>query len=384
MKYRKLGRTGIDVSEIGMGLEYLLDKEPQVVIDTIKAAVNGGVSYFDCHPGHDFGEDSIIYDGYIKLGKAIAGIRDKLCLTYVTYYLKRSAEDTQPRFENYLRALNTDYTDIFIVQFCDKASDYEQIINSGGVLCYAQKLKSEGKIRYIGISTHSAAIAYNAIESGAFDVLMYPVNPAFDVVTDEEQYKTEDLGTLWDAAHDFKSEGKIGAQPRKSVYIECERKNIGLVAMKPFGGGFIFKAEKDAGFTPVNLISYALAQNGVSTVAPGCSNPKEIEEILAYNTCTDEERDYSGAVSKSRWSVTGNCLYCNHCLPCGVDINIGQVNRLLDAFTDSETGNMREKYRALAVKASACIQCGVCMERCPFKVDVIGRIQNAVEIFENV
>ena len=56
MKYRKLGKTGIEVSEIGMGLEYLLDKEEQAVIDTIRAAVNGGTTYLDCHPAHDFNQ----------------------------------------------------------------------------------------------------------------------------------------------------------------------------------------------------------------------------------------------------------------------------------------------------------------------------------------
>ena len=384
MNYRKFGKTGMEVSEIGMGLEYLLDKEDGVVSDTIKAAVDGGVNYFDCHMGHDFKEDAIDYGGYAKLGKAVEGIRDQLCLTYIAHSAVRSPDETKPRFESYLKALNTDRADVFIVQFCDKAADYEQVTKEGGIFEYAKKLKSEGKARAVGISTHSSAIAFKAIDDG-FDMLMYPVNPAFDVVTDEARYKTEKLETLWDAAHDFKPE-KDTAQPRKNVYIECERKGIGLTAMKPFAGGFIFRIEKDVGFTPVNLISYALAQNGVSTVVPGCASPNEIAEILKYYDCAGEERDYSGAVSKSRWSVMGSCLYCNHCLPCGAGINIGQMNRLIDAFADSgtKTDGIKDKYNALPVKASACIECGACAKRCPFEVKVIERLKRAVEIFEPV
>ena len=384
MNCRILGRTGREVGEIGMGTEHLLDKEEHVVIATIKAAIDGGVTYFDCHPGHDQKEDSIYYEGYAKLGKAIRGVRDKLCLTYLAPSAM-SPTDTQPRYDEFLRSLGTDHIDVFIIQFCDKVAGFELVAAEGGLLDYAMDLKDKGRIKYIGISTHSLAVAYKAIDNGAFDVIMYPVNPAFDVVTDEEQYKTDNLESLWDAANDFKADGKLGAQPRRSLYGECERKGVAIVAMKPFGGGFIFNAEKDAGFTPVNLIAYALAQNGVSVVAPGCTKPEEIEEILTYNSCGAEARDYSVAVAKSRWSVMENCQYCNHCLPCRAGINIGLVNRLLDK-TDygakQDMGEALRQYRTLPVKASACISCGDCVERCPFKVKVIERMERAAVVFE--
>ena len=382
MKYRMLGRTGVKVSEIGMGTEHLLDKDEGVVVDTIKAAIDGGVTYFDCHPGHDNDGESDSYIGYEKLGKAISGYREKLCLTYLAG-ASLEPEKTKPKFANYLSAMGIDYVDVFILQFCDKIADYERITGDGGLLTYAHELKTAGKIMHIGISTHSSAVAYKAIDSGEFDMIMYPVNPAFDVVTDEDLYKTDNLETLWDAAHDFSTAGKSGAQPRKSVYSECENKGVAVVAMKPFAGGFIFGVEADAGFTPVNLISYALAQNGVATVVPGCTKPEEILEILTYNTCCDAERDYSNAVANSRWSVMENCLYCNHCLPCSADINIGQINRLLDAVLlnkNPDIDGVRKTYKSLSVDASACIKCGVCMERCPFKVNVIARMEKAAEL----
>ena len=384
MVYRKLGRTGLSVSEIGMGLEHLLDKDERTVVDTIRAAVRGGVNYLDCHVGHDYKEEIVEYDGYIKLGRALEGLREKLFISYVTYYDNRTDDYVKPRFEYFLKALDTDYADVYIIQFCDKIADYELVTKENGALDFAKKLKAEGKIRFIGLSTHSSAIALKAIESGEFDVLMYPVNPAFDVLTDEEQYKTDDLGTLWDAAHDFSAGEKTGIHPRKNVYTECERNNIGLVAMKPFAGGFIFGVEENAGFTPVNLISYALTQTGVSTVVPGCTKPQEINEILEYCNSSEFQRDYSEAVAKSRWCVTGNCIYCNHCLPCVVNISIGQVNRLIDFidYNKDDVQKTRERYNALSAKASACTECGICEERCPFDVKVIDRLKYAIELFE--
>lgn len=384
LKKRKLGNTTLSISEIGMGLEHLLDKDEQVIYETIRAAVKGGITYFDCHPGHDYSKVSIEYEGYVKLGKAIQGIRNKINITYLAP-TSLSPEDTDNRFKYYLQALNTDNTDVFIIQFCDKIKDYDLVTGEDGLLSYSQKLKAEGKTKYIGISTHSMEIALRAIHSGSFDVLMFPVNPAFDVLTDGEQYDTEKLDSLWDAAYDFDSIEKKGWQPRRNVYSECERMGVGLIAMKPFAGGFIFNVEKNAGFNPINLLSYALAQNGVSSVIPGCTNSQEVEGILAYNTSSEDEKSYSVVVSKSRWSVMSNCIYCNHCLPCKVGINIAQVNRYLDAYNyciKLDENNVQNKYGILNVKASACIQCGECMGKCPFKVDVISRMKQAVTTFE--
>jgi len=82
--------------------------------------------------------------------------------------------------------------------------------------------------------------------------------------------------------------------------------------------------------------------------------------------------------------VDGECVYCNHCLPCPALIDIGQVNRLLDAAQLGITESLRSAYRALPVAASACTECGVCVERCPFGVEVVVRMRQAADIFEPV
>ncbi len=387
MKYRKFGRTGIEVGEIGMGLEHLLDKDELTVINTIKAAVDGGVTYLDCHPGHDYDErpDPSVYEGYSKLGKAIAEFRDRITISYIASINEREPGIASVCFEGYLRALGTDHTDVFILQFCDKMAEYAEITGENGLLAYAQKVRAEGKARYIGISTHSMAIALKAIESGSFDMVMFPVNPAFDVLDDEKEYNEDLVGNLWDRAYAYSTEGKNGGLPRKSVFSACEHYGVALVAMKPFAGGFVFGVEGNAGFTPVNLISYALAQTGLSTVVPGCENPEQIRDILKYYDCSGEARDYSGAIAKSRWSVKGNCLYCNHCLPCPAGINIGLVNKLLNSLEGevlSESTAVLDQYLALPVKASACIRCGKCEKRCPFDVPVISKMDQAARVFE--
>ena len=387
MKYRRFGKTGIEVGEIGMGLEHLLDKDEQTVIDTVRAAVGGGVTYLDCHPGHDYDDRPELdtYAGYAKLGKALAGLRNRLTISYIASCNERGMDAAPRCFEGYLRALGTDHTDVFILQFCDKMTEYEDVTGENGLLAYAQKVRSEGKARYIGISTHSMAVALRAIGSGSFDMLMFPVNPAFDVLDNEKDYNENFVGNLWDQAYAFSSGGRSGETPRRDVYSACEQSGVALVAMKPFAGGFVFGVEKDAGFTPVNLISYALAQTGVAVVVPGCENPGQIRDILTYSACSAEDRDFSGAVAKSRWSVAGNCLYCNHCLPCPAGIDVGGVNKLLDSLRGGKPADRAAAlaaYAALPVKASACTGCGQCETRCPFAVPVTGRMEQARRWFE--
>ena len=370
MQYRQLGRTGLMVSELGMGLEHLLPKDEKTVTKTLRAAIEGGVNYLDCISLLELPDDVTVNEDYVKLGKALKGYRDQVRITFLGY-ATRTVEYARADFARYLAALETDHTDVFIVACCDKPVEYEAATGSGSLLEYAKQLQSEGKVKYIGFSTHDTAIAHRAINSGAFDVLMYPINPAFDVLEEDGE---DVLGSIWDAAKAYTSEGASGAQPRKSVYAACARANVGLVAMKPFGGGFILGMGKDAGLTPLNLTAYALAQEGVSTVVPGCADAKEIKALLRYYTCRPKELDYSSAVAKSRWSIKGKCLYCGHCLPCPQGIDIPQVNRLLD-------GNAAGDGRTACELAAACVKCGQCAKRCPFGVDVVGRMEQAGSVF---
>ena len=385
MKYRRLGRTGLIVSEIGMGLEHLLDKEERVVVETIQAAVNGGVNYFDCLPLTEYSAETGTNEGYVKLGKALDGLRDNVYLSFLAY-VSRPIDYIRADFECYLRELKTGHTDVFIIACCDKETDFEAAMN-GELFGYAKKLQAEGKVKFIGFSTHNAALAHKVITCGEFDVLMFPINPAFDVIDDEEKYNSDILGNIWGEAYRYTADSKT-EMPRKSVYDACDRHGVGLVAMKPFAGGFILGVEGAAGFTPVNLVAYALAQTGVSAVVPGCSSPEQIEEILTYYTCENEKRDYAPAISRSRWSIKDSCLYCGHCLPCAAGIDIAGVNRLLREYENREiaqadAGDIAIKYAALKVKASACTKCGECEARCPFEVKVTENMTRAAQILGN-
>jgi predicted aldo/keto reductase-like oxidoreductase len=133
--------------------------------------------------------------------------------------------------------------------------------------------------------------------------------------------------------------------------------------------------------TPVQCLNYALSQPAVSTVVPGCKNVDEMEAALAFLSATDEEKSYSSIDANAMWKLKGSCVYCNHCLPCPVGINIGTTIRIMDTASYGVNKNIISDYEMMLSKASDCTECGVCVTRCPFGVDIISAMNQAVNIF---
>jgi predicted aldo/keto reductase-like oxidoreductase len=372
MEHRRLGRTGLDVGVIGLGTEYLHKKPRETVVATIRAAIERGVSYFDVV--FSFAE-------YLdNLAVAFQGCRDKVILTGHLgsgekdgqYRKTRSPKKSEAHFLDLLSRLDTDHVDVLFLHNCDSQKDYDRLMGPAGVLCLARRLREEGKARFLGFSGHTVATALQAVESGIVDVLMFPISMA---------------------AH--------AAPGKQDLFRACVKHGVGLVAMKPFAGGKLlreertirvarymaggaesFKIKKTAPITPVQCLAYVLAQVGVSTALPGCANPQQVEAALAYLDASEEERDFSAHLAEFEQVVEGECVYCNHCLPCPAEIDIAQVNRLLDMAQQRVTAEVRGAYAALPARASACTQCGACVERCPFGVDVTDRMEQAAAMFE--
>ncbi len=136
----------------------------------------------------------------------------------------------------------------------------------------AADLVRQGMARYIGYSCHTVPAAMQVVRSGMFDLLMFPINPAFDSLPGETG--TENLENLWDRAYERKPDDLLGGTlpERKQLYNECASRQVGLVAMKPSAGGWLFRPDLDTGFTPLSLTHYALSQPGVTCVIPGAAN----------------------------------------------------------------------------------------------------------------
>jgi predicted aldo/keto reductase-like oxidoreductase len=371
MEYRKLGRTGLDVSAIGLGTEYLRGQPRETVVATIREAIERGVNYFDL---------VFSFPEYLdNLSVAFQGHRDCVVLTGHLgsgekdgqYRKTRSLKKSETCFLGLLSRLGIDCVDVLVLHNCDRQNDYDKLMNPNGILGLAQRFRQEGKARFIGFSGHTAATALQAIESGHIDVLMFPISMA---------------------AH--------AAPGKQNLFKACVKRSVGLVAIKPYAGGKLlskkrtvrvgrimaggaeaFKLKKLSPITPVQCLSYVLSQVGVSTTVPGCANPDQMAAALAYLDATEEERDFSAHLADFEQYIEGECVYCNHCLPCPAAIDVGRVMGLLDVAQQRLTDALQAAYDALPARASDCVQCDACVERCPFGVDVIARMEQAVELF---
>ncbi len=189
-------------------------------------------------------------------------------------------------------------------------------------------------------------------------------------------------------------------ETRDALFVECVRRNVGIVAMKPFAGGKLLSpreselmkiehtgsgeraVERKAVLSPLQGIHYALSTIGVSTVVPGCGNLKELEDDLTYFSAPEEERDYSSVINTLGDFARGECVYCNHCLPCPARIDIGAVIRLYEtAVRYGSPESARKDYENLGTTADMCTRCGACEKRCPFGVETMEKVLRAAEFF---
>jgi predicted aldo/keto reductase-like oxidoreductase len=370
MKRRALGRSGLQVSPIGVGTEHMRGQPGETVVATIREAIERGVNYFD-----------VIFamPEYLEhMRQAFHGLRDRVLLTGHLgstdkdgqYCKTRTVKRCERSFLDVLRRLETGYVDVLWLHNFNVLNDWERAARAG-FLDLGARLRDEGRARCLGISGHYHDILEMAVESGLVDVVMLPVN-------------------LFNHA-----------MPGRGELLDlCMRQNVGVVAMKPFGGGKLlnqrgslrvpkyqtsgeaFQVRITGEVTPAQCLSYVLGQRGVSLALAGVKNQSELRDALHTLEAGDAERDFSGLLASFGRYEEGACTYCNHCLPCPVAIDIGQVNRLLDLAELGLTANLRAAYQALPVKASACTECGACTKRCPFGVDIVARMHQAVAVLE--
>jgi len=209
-------------------------------------------------------------------------------------------------------------------------------------------------------------------------LLMFPVNPATDTLPGDIAIEAAFQASAYQQSH-----AETSMASRSELYHTCAARGVGIVAMKPYAAGWLFTKGNPSSIvlTPVQCLNYALSQPGVCTVVPGCRTANEVKTALAYLEATDSEKDFSAIDTNSIWKLQGSCMYCNHCLPCPVSIDIAAVTRLADTARYAGYTRTTKEYEALPVQASACTECGMCTERCPFNVDVVCNMKRAAAIF---
>lgn len=382
MNYRNLGRTGLKVSEIGLGSEAFVGRDNDFAQELLDAALQAGINYFDLYNPEPYIRDSF--------GKAMEGRRERfilqahLCAAWMNgqYKRTRDIETVRSAYEDLFRRLRTDYVDIGMIHYLDEQKDFDEVFG-GPVIQYARELKSTGKICHIGMSTHNPRVAIRAVKSGEIDVIMFSMNPAYDILP-----PNEDVNTLFEKSTYETPDVLSSTDPeRLELYSLCESEGVALTVMKPFGGGALLDADESpfgVAMTVPQCLHYCLTRPGVACVLAGARTKGQLMEAAGYPELPPEKKDFAALLgSTPAHRFTDKCMYCGHCAPCTAGIDIALVNKFADLCEAQHTvpETVREHYNALAVKADSCVKCGACEKRCPFGVKVMEHMQRTCEIF---
>ncbi|MBR2791387.1 MAG: aldo/keto reductase [Erysipelotrichaceae bacterium] len=364
MKYRINRKTGDRISEIGIGSSYMYEAGMDEAVRALRRAYEGGINYFDLAAGH--GDSFPIY------GSALHDVRENIFYqihfgadhTRGDYGWSLDLDTVKGSVRWMLEQLGTDYIDYGFIHCQDEFSDWETY-KKNGIYDYILELKKQGVVRHIGLSSHTPAVINRILDEADVDMLMFSVNPGYDYGKGDYAY------------------GEV--EERERIFRRCEKEGIGISVMKPFSGGQLLD-EKTSPFgkalTVHQCLKYILDKPGVLVALPGAHSTEEVEELLKYYDKTDEELDYSVISSFEPIRTSGRCVYCNHCKPCPMGIDIGLVNKYYDLAVAGDEMAVTH-YKTLELNASDCVGCGHCDSRCPFSVHQSEKMQTIREYMEN-
>ena len=296
------------------------------------------------------------------------------------YKRTRDLAESREGMAEQLRLLRTDYLDVGMIHYVDALSDWDTVLKNG-ILDYAMELKAAGTIRSVGLSSHNPEVALAAVNTGKIDVLMFSVNPCYDL-----QPANEDVEELWADKNYEKPLVNMDPQ-RQELYETCQRLGVGITVMKAFGGGDLLKADMSpagVSLTAFQCLHYALTRPAVASIMCGARSMEDLKTSIAYEDAGEEEKDYAAAfAAMPKISWVGHCMYCGHCAPCPKGIDVAGVTKFLNLCKAQgeipET--VREHYAALPHKAGECVACGACEKRCPFGVAAVENMKQAAGLF---
>lgn len=335
MKIITLGSTNIQTVQNAFGALPIQRVSMEEAIYILRKAYQGGMRFFDTARAYSDSEE--------KLGKAFCDIsRDEIYIATKT--MAKTPEDFWEQLNTSLELLKTDYIDIY--QFHCASQVYKPEDGTGMYECMLEA-KKQGKIKHIGITAHLLQVAFDAIDSGLYETLQFPLSY---LSTDKEI----------------------------ELVRKCQEKNMGFIAMKGLAGGLINQSDKAMAF-----------MTQFDNVLPiwGIQKESELDEWLSYMQITPTMNgEIQAYIEKEKKELSGDfCRGCGYCMPCPVGIQINQCARMSLMLRRAPskawlTPQMQDEMK----KIENCLHCGACHQKCPYSLDVPRLLQKNYEDYQKV
>ncbi len=365
MEYRQLphGTPQERFGVLGLGMGGIQHTPADEIEAIIRKAIDHGINFFDLCAG------GAVYEPF---GRAIRGQRDNVFLQCHfgavydengEYGWCRDFDTIQRTFAWELETLGTDYVDFGFLHCVDEEDDFDKLVEIG-LVDYLKELKAQGTVRHIGFSSHTPSVANRILDTGLMDMMMFSINPAYDFEKGDEY-------------------GIGSVKERMDLFQRCQREGVGISVMKPFFAGQLLTADQSpfgVALSHAQCLQYAIDRPGVLVAVPGVQTMAHLDTLLGFLDATEEEKDYSVIATFTADTITGTCVYCNHCQPCPAGIDIGLVNKYYDLALAGDS-IAAGHYDKLTLTAASCLQCGHCDSRCPFQVEQMSRMRKITNYF---
>ncbi len=325
---KRLGRTGLMVSVIGFGGIPIQRVSVEDAVQVIRKALQLGVNFIDTA--------RVYTDSELKIGLALNDYKNRCIIASKSRALTKLEMENDIKLS--LSNLRLKQIDLYQLHNVSDFESYNRMLQPDGAIAALKEAQETGLIKYIGITSHVHSLLKKVIVTGLFDTVQFPFNPL----------ETDGL-ELIKSAKDY---------------------DVGTIIMKPLAGGAFYN---------VGAALKWILQHDVSVVIPGMDTIQQVEYNLSIpgSTLTDEEVK---ALNQELKMIDKQvCRRCEYCQPCPQGIKI-PVILLLDAYYQRYRlpGWAKDRYKSLVdVTPENCTECGVCEEKCPYKLPIRKLIKEA-------
>jgi uncharacterized protein len=359
MQYRPLGKTGLQVSALGLGCMRFDPDKPELAEQIVDEAIASGINYFETTRIYIQGRCQHLTAPGLKGRSRGLIVSGKGAVNEDT-----TADSFRKEMDLQMEILGVDYLEFYQVGWLS-LDKMEFVTRPGGVLEALDKARDEGIIGHVGFTGHDAPEnVAKMIETGIFD----SVTLVYNLLNRSQSPVIQRAGEL----------------------------GVGVVVMCPVGGGMLSRpsaqlqglSADETRSLPGTALQFVLSNPNVSTAVSGMTTLEELRENVAsvssFRPMNEDDVARVESVLDEFASIGREfCTACGYCMDCpqGVDIprnfrlyNYARVYGLVDWA--------KERYAAMKPekRADACVRCGECEPRCPNGLPVMDHLEDVDEM----
>jgi uncharacterized protein len=334
MQYHLLGKTALEISEVGFGAIPIIRLSFIEAERVLRRALERGINFYDT--AH------LYVDSEEKIGRAFAGRRQEVILASKT--MKRDRQGALEDLELSLRRLGTDYLDLYQLHQVSQESDWDTLTGPDGALEFLTQARKAGQIRHLGITSHSLEMAVRLVQTGLFSTVQFPFN-------------------------------FVEMAAAQTLHPLARQQHIGILAMKPFCGGLVEDAR----------VAFAYLRQFPDVIPlAGCDSVARLDQVADLYAEEPQVTPEDLAAMDRYRAELGDlfCRRCEYCQPCPQGVMV--TSAMLYGIVAHRMGPAKAAAFAAKTMESVrlCEECGECASRCPYHLPIPETLKKHLAMYD--